>query len=150
AGTDHSPLREIPFAGVYRRDADGTVAVVDDSFTFPNGIAFSPDQRTLYVSCSDDARPIIKAYALDEKGMPSSSRVFFNAAPLKVNNAPGNPDGMTVDSNGNLWASGPGGILVITPEAELLGVVETGDAIANCKFGGPDGKTLFLTSHAKI
>ncbi|HVY85819.1 MAG TPA: SMP-30/gluconolactonase/LRE family protein [Caulobacterales bacterium] len=151
AGIEASPLRETPWMGVYRLDPSGAIAMVDDKLSFPNGIAFSPDYGTLYVSCSDPRRPIIMAYSLDDGGVPTSSRVFFNAAPLMADDAPGLPDGMTIDYKGNLFASGPGGIMIISPDGVLLGMITAGAGrpIANCKFG-EDGKTLFLTAQHKV
>ncbi|MES1157409.1 MAG: SMP-30/gluconolactonase/LRE family protein [Alphaproteobacteria bacterium] len=150
AGVENSPLRELPFAGVYRLDTRGNVALVDNTLSFPNGVALSPDQKTLYISVSDPTRPIIKAYDLGDDGMPTASRVFFNAAPLMGPDVKGLPDGMTVDASGNLFASGPGGIMVLTPDATLLGVIQAGPRpIANCEFG-EDGKTLFLTAEHKL
>lgn len=151
AGIEASPLRETPWMGVYRIAENGDVALVDDKLSFPNGIAFSPDGSTLYVSCSDPRRPVIMAYALDDAGMPTSSRVFFNALPLMGEGVQGLPDGMTVDAHGNLFASGPGGIMIISPDGTLLGMITAGAGrpIANCKFGG-DGKTLFLTAQHKV
>jgi len=150
AGIQDSPLREMNFAGVYRLDPHGAITLLDDSMAFPNGISLSPDQKKLYVSCSDPAHPIIKVYDLDDNGMPTASRIFFNAAPLMGPDIPGLPDGMTIDSTGNLFASGPGGIMVLTPDAVLLGIIQApGHPIANCEFG-EDGRTLFLTSEHRL
>jgi gluconolactonase len=145
-GMADSPLREIAFHGVYRLAPDGTLRVVDDKLAFPNGVALSPDERTLYVSCSDDVRQIVMAYSLGPDGMPTSSAVFFDASPMISPDRPGKPDGIAVDQDGRLYQTGPGGVLVISPQAELLGVIGAGRAVANCKFGA-DGSTLFLTAH---
>jgi gluconolactonase len=141
-----SPLKEQAFNGVYRLDLDGSVHVIDDSLTFPNGIALSPDERTLYVANSDPNRPIWMAYTLSEGGEPSSKRVFADASDLTSDRLPGLPDGMKVASNGIVFATGPGGVLVFTPQGQRLGRIETGLAIANCAFGD-DGRTLYMTSH---
>ena len=145
-GLDASPAKEQPFNGVYLRRPNGEVAVVDDTLSFPNGVGLSPDGKRLYVAISDPKRPVIMAYELGADGLPTSSRVFFDATHLKAAGGPGLPDGMKVDAQGRLFASGPGGILILTPDAKLLGVIETGGPIANCAFG-EDGKTLFLTSN---
>lgn len=145
-GLDASPAKEQPFNGVYLLRPNGEVALVDDKLTFPNGVGLSPDGKRLYVSISDPKRPVIMAYDLGADGLPTASKVFFDAADLLKAGGPGLPDGMKVDAQGRLFASGPGGILVLTPEAKLLGVIETGGPIANCAFGD-DGKTLFLTSN---
>ena len=143
------PRDSLPFAGVYCVTPDGKIHLVDKNLTFPNGLALSPDGKTLYVSCSDPKSPLINAYALGPDGLPISSKLFFDAKPLVAADAPGNPDGMKVDNSGNLFASGPGGIMILTPQAELLGVIGAGRAIANCAFG-EDGKTLFLTASDSV
>ncbi len=144
-----SALKEQAFNGVYRLDLDGVVHVIDDAMTFPNGIALSPDERTLYVANSDPKRPIWMAYALSESGEATSKRVFADASDLVNDAAPGLPDGLKVASNGYLFATGPGGVIVFTPQGERIGRIETGLAIANCAFGD-DGRTLYMTSHKMI
>lgn len=148
-GMNDSPVKEQAKNRVYRLDTSGALAVIDDTLTFPNGIAFSPDEQTLYVAQSDSEAPLIRAYAMGANGLPTSSRLFFDAKPLYAADAPGNPDGLAIDQAGRLFATGPGGVLVISPTGELLGVIGAGRAIANCKFG-QDGSTLFLTAHDKL
>ena len=147
AGLDASPLKEQPVNGVYRLDPDGTVTLIDGGLTFPNGIQLSPDGRTLYVSNSDPHRAIWMAYGLDARGNVTSRRLLADVTDQVAADRPGLPDGMKVDRAGNLFASGPGGLYVISPAGRTLGRIETGDAIANCAFGGPDGRTLYLTSN---
>jgi gluconolactonase len=149
AGLNASPLKELSFNGVYRLRPGGGVDLVDDGLSFPNGVTLTPDERTLYVANSDPQRPIIKAYALGADGMPTSSSIFFDAASLTAPDAPGLPDGLKVDEHGDLFATGPGGVLVLSPDARLLGVIHAGRAIANCGFG-EDGRTLFLTAHDRL
>jgi gluconolactonase len=146
-GMDASPAKELAFNGVFLLRPNGEVALVDDKLTFPNGVALSPDNKRLYVSVSDPKRPVIMAYDLGADGLPTSSKVFFDASELQKAGGPGLPDGMKVDGEGRLFASGPGGIMILTPQAKLLGVIETGGPIANCAFGDRDGKTLYLTSN---
>ncbi|RZA11333.1 MAG: SMP-30/gluconolactonase/LRE family protein, partial [Lysobacteraceae bacterium] len=126
AGIEASPARELAFSGVYRLDRDGSVHLLDDSLAFPNGIAFSPDQRTLYVSNSDPAHPLWIAYALDDAGNVQSRRVLADASDLVASGALGLPDGMAVAADGTLFASAPGGVLVMTADGRRLGLVETG------------------------
>lgn len=145
-GLDDSPVKELAFNGVYLRRPNGEVVVVDDKLTFPNGLALSPDERRLYVAVSDPKGPVIMAYDLGPDGLPTSRKVFFDATALQAAGGPGLPDGMRVDAKGRLFATGPGGVLILTPEAQLLGVIETGFPTANCAFG-EDGRTLFLTSN---
>lgn len=145
-GLDASPAKELPFNGVYLLRPNGEVALIDDKLSFPNGVALSLDEKRLYVSISDPKRPVIMAYDLGPDGLPTASRVFFDATQLHKAGGPGLPDGMKVDAKGRLFATGPGGVMVLTPEGKLLGVIETGFPVANCAFG-EDGKTLFLTSN---
>lgn len=144
-GLNDSPAKELDFNGVYRLDPDGTLTLLTDELTFPNGIALSPDEGTLYVANSDPNRPIWMAYDLREDGTLGGGRVFFDAAPLARQGKRGMPDGMAVDVRGNLFATGPGGVLVFSPDGTHLGTIETGQATANVAFGG-DGSTLYVTA----
>lgn len=148
-GLDDSPAKELDFNGVYRIDTDGTVHLLDDGLSFPNGIALSPDGRTLYVSNSDPKRPVWMAYSLDAKGDVLEKRVFSDASDLLGEDVPGLPDGMAVSSDGKLFATGPGGVLVFDADGKRLGRIETGVAISNCAFGD-DGRTLYMSSHSFI
>lgn len=143
---DESPVKEQPVNGIYRIDADGSVHLVDDSLNRPNGIAFSPDGNTLYVANSDEERPIWMAYTLDEAGNAVDSRVFADASDLMGDGVHGLPDGLAVSSGGLIFATGPGGVIVMDADGKRLGRIETGSAIANCAFG-EDGRTLYMTSH---
>jgi gluconolactonase len=145
-GRNASPLRELDFSGVYRLRPDGTLDLLDAELTFPNGIALSPDESRLYVSVSDSDDPKLVVYDLGPDGLPTSKALFFDAMPLRAAGGPGLPDGMCLDTEGRLYATGPGGVMVLTPDAELIGMIETGTAIANCAFG-EDGNTLFLASN---
>lgn len=139
------PLKELNFNGVYRLTPKGDVHLLISDLSFPNGIALSPDEGTLYVAISDPKRPVIMAYALTEDGKVWNERVFFNASSL-MEGRKGLPDGLKVDKQGNLWATGPGGVLVISPEGKHLGTLNTGEATANCAFGGKDGSMLYITA----
>src|SRR3954469_2256039 len=129
AGIDASPLKEQSVNGVYRLDPDGNVTLIDGGLTFPNGILLSPDGRTLYVSNSDPHRAIWMAYRLDAHGNAASSRVLADVTSQVAQDQPGLPDGMAIDRHGNLFASAPGGIAIITPAGRILGRIETGTAI---------------------
>jgi gluconolactonase len=117
--------------------------------TFPNGIELSPDERTLYVANSDPERPIWMAYDLNDRGEVTDKRVFADASDLVGEDAPGLPDGLSIGVGGHLFATGPGGVLIFSPQGDRLGRIETGTAIANCAFGN-DGRTLYMTSHGFI
>ncbi|TFI59146.1 SMP-30/gluconolactonase/LRE family protein [Sphingomonas parva] len=145
-GLNESPLKEQAWNGVYRLDPDGRVALVERGLSFPNGVILSPDERTLYVSNSDPARAVVMAFPRREDGSLGEGRVFADMTDLAQSGMPGLPDGMAIDRNGNLFATGPGGVHVFTPEGQRLGRIDTGTAIANCAFG-EDGRTLFLASN---
>ncbi|ASR44829.1 gluconolactonase [Xanthomonas citri pv. mangiferaeindicae] len=144
-GMNDSPSKALDFNGVYRIAPDGGLHLLDATVPFPNGIALSPDERTLYVASSDPEAPLWYAYALDADGTVSGRRVFADASDLMADDAPGLPDGMTVAADGTVFATGPGGVLVFAPDGTRLGRIETGGAISNCTFGD-DGRTLYMTS----
>jgi len=144
---DNSPLKEARQNGVYRVGRDGTVTLIDGTLNRPNGIALSPDEKQLFVSVSDEQAPRVMVYDLDRHGMPSASRVWLDARPMLP--GPGLPDGMKIAADGTHFQSVPGGMGVLTPDAELLGLIETGFPIANCAFG-EDGRSLFLTANDRV
>lgn len=144
---DSSPLKQLAFNGVYRVNADGSdVALIDKSLTRPNGIGVSPGLDRLYVSQSDPDAAKIFTCALAADGSARGELVpFVDFSAEVARKLPGLPDGMKVARSGHLFASGPGGIYVISPEGRKLGLIATGKAAANCCFG-EDGRTLFVTS----
>jgi gluconolactonase len=144
-GNLKDPRKELPFQGVYRVTPEGEVTLLTDEIAFPNGIAFSPDERTLYIAVSDPSRPVVRAYDVRPDGTIANGRVFFDAAPLRAPDRRGLPDGLKVDLRGNLFTTGPGGVLVISPEGKHLGTILTGQATANCAWGD-DGTTLYVTA----
>lgn len=149
AAGDASAAKEQPVNGVYRRRPDGTVDLIDGGLTRPNGIALSPDERRLYVSVSDEAAPRIMAYDLDPRGSPRNARVLLDAAPMRAGGAAGLPDGMKVARDGTLVCSVPGGLMMMTPDAEPLGMIDHHAPIANCAFGEA-GRALFLTASDRV
>jgi gluconolactonase len=140
------PNRELDFCGVYRLSKDGKLTLLTKEMTRPNGIAFSPDEKTLYVAQSDPAAPIWKKFPVKEDGTLGAGELFHDATENFKKGLPGLPDGMDVDAQGNVFATGPGGVYVIAPNGKLLGRISTGEATANCKLGGPKGDQLFLTA----
>ena len=140
------PAKEIPFQGVYRVSPDGKVTLLNRDVTRPNGIALSPDERTLYVASSDPAKAIWMAFPVKDDGTLGDGKVFFDATTMaKDKKNKGMPDGLKVDRQGNLWATGPGGVLVFAPDGTHLGTLRTGEATANCAWGD-DGSTLYITA----
>jgi gluconolactonase len=149
-GKLEDPKKEIPFQGVYEYSAQGRLTLVTKEIKFPNGIAFSPDERTLYVAASDPAKPVVWAFDRSETKsgrdeFKTQPRVFFDASALAAKKLKGLPDGMKVDDRGNVWLGGPGGILIISSAGKHLGTIATGEATANCAWG-EDGSTLFVTA----
>lgn len=146
--TFKSELRELPFNGVFRLSKDGIVTLVSKDLTAPNGIALSPDEKTLYVANSDPAHAVFMAMELNDDGTVKSSRVLFDATEAAKAGKKGVPDGMKVAADGTLFATGPGGVYVITPDGKHLGTIAPGADFptANCAFGDPDGMTLYMTS----
>lgn len=134
--------KQTPFQGVYKVKPDGTVILLVDSLTRPNGIALSPDQQTLYVANSD--QPVAKWYSFHIKGDSlTDAKIFYSTK--YADGEKGAPDGMRVDKNGNLFATGPGGIWIFNEAGKVLGRIHLPEATANCAFSA-DGKMLFLTS----
>jgi gluconolactonase len=146
--------KELPFSGVYRRTPAGAVTLLTKELSFPNGIAFSPDEKVLYVSNSDPERAIWMAYDVTPEGGIGNVRVFYDATAMVKAGKKGLPDGLKVDEHGNLFAGGPGGVLVFTPDAKLLGTIVTGEPTANVGFGpapaGESGSYLYMTAHDKL
>ena len=138
------PLRELDFCGVYRLAADGTLTLLTKTITRPNGLAFSPDFKTLYVAQSDPEAAIWMAFPVKDDGTLGEGKLFFDATE-NVGKLPGLPDGMKVDAKGNLFATGPGGVHVFSPDGKLLGRISTGERTSNCAWGN-DGTVLYLTA----
>jgi gluconolactonase len=138
------PRRELDFCGVYRLTPTGGLTLLTRELSRPNGIAFSPDGRTLYVANSDPKRAIWMSFPVKEDGSLGPGKVFRDATEM-VGKHKGLPDGMKVDAQGNLFATGPGGVHIYAPDGTLLGRLETGEATANCAWGD-DGSTLYITA----
>jgi gluconolactonase len=148
------PARELPFSGVYRRTREGRVVLLTRELEAPNGLALSPDGRTLYVSNADAARALWMAYPVRADGLLGPGRVLLDATAVAQQLArrgvrTGNPDGLEVDAQGNLFAAGPGGLWVIAPDGTHLGTLEFPVPVSNCAFG-EDGATLFVTADTAV
>ncbi|WP_394993541.1 SMP-30/gluconolactonase/LRE family protein [Emticicia sp.] len=142
---EKDPSRETELFGVYRIGKNSTVSLIIKDLTRPNGLAFSPDEKTLYVAQSDPERAYLMSYPVLADGKVGKGKIFFDATPMVKDGSKGLPDGLKIDKKGNIFTTGPGGILVVSPAGKLLGRIETGEATANCAFGN-DGSTLYITA----
>ena len=141
-------LSKAPVQGVYRLSKDGTVTLLIHDIKAPNGIAFSPDEKTLYVSDVDPKRAAWLAYDVKPDGTVTNGRVFFDATRWR-NDPFFGPDGFKVDRQGNIFGARPGGLSVIAPDGTLLGTIETGQPTSNVAWG-EDGQTLFITGGSSV
>lgn len=142
-GLPADATQEIPFQGVYKL-SDGTVTLLVDSITRPNGIAFTPDEKTLIIANSDRAKAVWYAYELSADDQLVHGRIFHDATEAG-RSEPGLPDGLKIDRAGNVFATGPGGVWVFNADAKLLGKIKLPVPSANCAFS-PDEKTLYITA----
>ena len=143
------PRKELPFSGVYRLSTDGTLALMTTALRAPNGIAFSPDGRTLYVSNADRDHARVFAFDVRADGSLGQAREFFDASPW-VARWPGAPDGMKTDAQGNVFLAGPGGVHVIAPDGTHLGSILLGGATSNVAWGGAGGSQLYITAGTSV
>jgi gluconolactonase len=141
-------LNKAPVQGVYRVSKDGTVTQLIADIKAPNGIAFSPDEKILYVSDVDPKRAAWLAYDVQSDGTVANGRVFFDATRWRKDPYFG-PDGFKIDRQGNVFGARPGGMSVIASDGTLLGTIETGQPTSNVAWG-EDGRTLFITGGASV
>lgn len=134
--------------GVYRLAKDGTVTLLINDIKAPNGIAFSPDEKTLYVSDVDPKRAAWLAYDVKEDGTLTNGRLLFDATRWRKDPYFG-PDGFKIDQQGNIFGARPGGITVMASDGTLLGTIETGQPTSNLAWG-EDGRTLFVTGGGAV
>jgi gluconolactonase len=140
------PKKELPSSGVFLLK-DGRLQRVADELTGPNGIAFSPDERFLYVSNWDKQRKVVLRYAVAADGTLASPSVFFDVTSLAGDEA---LDGVKVDTEGNVYVSAPGGVFVLSPEGRHLGTIRVDERPANFAWGDADGRTLYMTAHTGL
>lgn len=143
--TFDDPSKELDFNGVYRLTKAGKLTLLTKELRAPNGLGFSPSEKILYVANSDPRRAIWMAFNVKSDGTIDKGRVFFDATSWTKSKR-GLPDGLKLDKNGNLFSTGPGGVLVFAPDGTHLGTIETGVPTGNCAWGGADGSTMFITA----
>lgn len=141
--TFDDPRKELPFQGVYRLSRAGKLTLLTTEVKAPNGVAFSPDEKKLYVA--DSARALWFVFDVKGDGTLSPGRIFFDGTEVSKGR-PGVADSLKVDVHGNVFAAAPGGIYIIAPDGKLLGRFDLGTATGNCAWG-EDGSTLFVTSN---
>jgi gluconolactonase len=155
---DKDPLKELKFNGVYRLPDAAShkpgappdnrhLQLVIKDLTRPNGIAFSPDEKYLYIAVSDPQNMVWMRYDVLPNGLVANGKVFCKADPSE---GPGGPDGIKVDEKGNLYGAGPGGIWIISPEGKHIGTIKLPERAANCAWGDADGKTLYITASTSV
>ena len=144
----NDPKKEIPFQGVFKVKTNGEVMLITDSLTRPNGLAFLPGEKTLLVANSDPAKPNWYAFELGEDGKGISSRIFYSAAGYN-RSLKGLPDGMKIDKQGNVFATGPGGVWIFNSTGKLLGKIKFDQATSNIALS-PDEKTMYITNDMYI
>ena len=135
---------ELDFSGIYRLEEDNGVTLLADNLAAPNGLAFSPDESRLYVN--DSATQSTRVYNVTEDGGLENGRLFYQFDATLT----GFADGLKVDAVGNLYTTAPGGLVVLSPEAEVLARVALPQVGTNVAFGGPNGKTLFITAGTAV
>jgi gluconolactonase len=145
-GLNKNRPQEVKYNGVYKV-SNGKIELIDSTFSRPNGIILSPDEKYLYVNNSDKARMIWKRYKLDKEGNIIRSNIFFDATGMVF---PGSADGMKADKKGNIYAAGPGGLIILSPQGEMIGSIKTNSMVTNCAFGDTDGKTLYITARTEV
>jgi gluconolactonase len=143
---DQDPKKELAFNGIYRVKGK-ELQLLSSELTRPNGIAFSPDEKFLYVSNSDGRRKIWMRFEVRPDGTLERGSVFYD---VTAETAEGLPDGMKVDERGNLYCTGPGGVLIFAPDGRHLGTIVAPELPANVGWGGSAGKTLFLTARTSV
>jgi gluconolactonase len=136
---DDDPKKEIPFDGIFLLK-DGKLQVLDKTFLRPNGLAFAPGEKFLYVN--DSFKKTIMRFEVRPDDTLANGQVFID---MNGDDAPGVPDGMKVDLKGNVYCTGPGGVWIISPEGKHLATIKTPERITNLAFGNADGKMLYLT-----
>lgn len=140
--------QETPWQGVYRVNPDGSgLTLLSDEFRAPNGLAFSPDERRLYIDDSEDM--LLRVFDVLPDGSLGAGKILLTGMGSHASRR-GVPDGMRVDAEGRVWMTGPDGIWILTPDGEALGVLPTPEVAANLTWGGPDRHTLYITGSTSL
>jgi gluconolactonase len=146
ADAKDKPAQELDFNGVYRITTKGKLDLVAKDVPYPNGLAFSPDEKKMYIASSRPDK-FWMVYDVAADGTLANGRKFFDATKIP---GEGVPDGMKIDSAGNVYATGPAGIMIFSPQAKLLGTLSFPEIPANLAWGDADGKTLYVTARTGL
>ena len=146
-GMDDSS-KEIAFQGVYKIDPYGNVKLMIDSITRPNGIAFFPKEKQLIIANSDPTKPNWYIYNVKDDGSLFNGKIFYSVIGIDKKQK-GLPDGLKIDSRGNIFATGPGGVWIFDKSGKQLGKIKLAEASSNCALSA-DEKTLFITNHMQV
>lgn len=147
-GRPENKTGEIGMNGVFVVSPDQEVTLLSDSLSWPNGIGLSPDEDILYINQSDPSNPVLYSYEVAGDGSLRNGKVLFDFYELSKS-AKGLPDGLKVHKSGNIFATGPGGVHIISPEGKHLAAIQTGKATANCAFDS-DQRYLYTTTTDKL
>lgn len=142
-------LAELDFSGLYRLAPDGDLTLLSKEMTFPNGVGLSPDGKTLYVSQCDPNAAIWRAFPVNDDGTVGNPHLFADAT-SEWGQLPGLVDGLTIDVDGRVWATSPGGVTIFLPDGTTLGRIGVGEKISNCTFGGAGNSILYLTADMHV
>jgi len=145
-GYDKDPRKELPFSGIFRL-ANGTLECVYKGLPRPNGLAFSPDERYLYVANSEPPQKQWIRFPVNPDGSLGEPAMFYDA---NDTHEEGLPDGMKVDRGGNVYCAGPGGIWVFSPRGKPIGRIQPAEQPSNCAWGGRDGKDFYMTARTGL
>jgi gluconolactonase len=140
-GLPAGQARELDFQGVFRVDPAGTLHLESTEFNRPNGVALSPDEKTLYVD--DTAEALVRKFPVHPDGSLGASAIF-------VPSTGGGGDGMAIDDAGNVYVATDGGVKVYRPSGALWGTIPVPEVPSNCTFGGADRKTLYITAKTSL
>lgn len=143
---DDDPAKQLKFNGVYRLNPNGKLVLLYRGMSRPNGIGFSPDEKSLYVANSDPAKKLWMKFPVKPDGTLGEPKVFND---VTAETAEGLPDGLKLDKQGNVFATGPGGVWVFSPEGKVLGKIMPTEVPANVGWGD-DGKSLYMTARSGL
>jgi gluconolactonase len=146
ADAKDKPQLELNFNGVYRIAKNGKISLVIKDLPFPNGLAFSPDEKKLYVANSRPEKYWM-VYDVQPDGTVTNGKKFFDATNVAGDDV---PDGMKVDTAGNVYATGPAGLMIFSPEGEFIGSIQFPELPSNCAWGDKDGRTLYVTGRTSL